>query len=54
MVDEPESKPVVEEVAEKKKKRKPVRRKKKSSTDGKKFDENKLQGDLVSDFLTDE
>ena len=54
--EEPVSKPVVEEPVEKekKKKRKPVRRKKKSSADGKKIDEDKMQGDLVSDFLTDE
>ena len=47
---------VVEEpvVKEKKKKRKPVRRKKKSSTDDKTIDEEKMQGNLVSDFLSED
>ena len=41
-------------VKEKKKKRKPVRRKKKPSADGKTIDEDKMQGDLVSDFLSED
>ncbi len=47
---------VVEEpvIQDKKKKRKPVRRKKKSSSDDNKIDEEQMQGDLVSDFLSDE
>ena len=47
---------VIEEpvVKEKKKKRKPVRRKKKSSTDDKTIDEEKMQGNLVSDFLSED
>ncbi len=39
---------------EKKKKRKPVRRKKKPSSEAKSLDEEKMQGDLVSDFLSKE
>jgi WD40 repeat protein len=49
-----ESKPKAEQTEEKKKKRKPVKRKNKSSSTSKKIDENKMQKDLVSDFLTDE
>jgi len=53
---EEQVKELIEEpvVKEKKKKRKPVRRKKKPSSDGKSIDEEKMQGDLVSDFLSED
>ena len=49
-VSEPIEEPVEKE---KKKKRKPVRRKKKTSADGNSIDEDKMQGNLVSDFLSE-